>query len=232
MSRGPTSKRRLRVVDPDSPARSELLSRALVPHGPHKRPIFRGATDPEYQRVAAWVNSLRRTAAVEPSAPARFGPASRPPPLRTADSVGFATEPRHPASSPAPIAPNPSFDGRPQPPAAPNPVIPRPPGQFVAGSGSGMQPYAPPDADFTVPYMMGGPRPKPPATPGQAQSPAQAAAAAGVELPPLPTAAPSARSAPGGDRSAPDGGGECGGSDGQCGSETGAQADQAGSRPP
>ena len=33
----------------------ELLSRALVPHGPYKRPIFRGATDPEYQRVAAWV---------------------------------------------------------------------------------------------------------------------------------------------------------------------------------
>ena len=45
----------LRVVDPDSPTRSELLSRALVPHGPHKRPIFRGATDPKYQLVAAWV---------------------------------------------------------------------------------------------------------------------------------------------------------------------------------
>ena len=38
-----------------------------------------------------------------------------------------------------------------------------------------MQPYAPPDADFTVPYMMGGPRPsKPAATPGQPAASAHA----------------------------------------------------------
>ena len=190
----------LRVVDPDSPARSELLSRALVPHGPHKRPIFRGATDPEYQRVAAWVNSLRRSSAAPSSPPSRFGP-EEPAPFpasAAASSAGFATARVQPASSPASSAPDPSLDGRPQPPAAPNPVVPRPPGQFIAGSGSGMQPYAPPDTDFTVPYMMGGPRPpKPGATPGQAQAQAQTAAVAGVELPPLPAPAPSASPAAG-----------------------------------
>jgi len=186
----------LRVVDPDSPARSELLTRALVPHGPHKRPIFRGATDPNYQRVAAWVNRLGRSSAAPSSASGRFGPEEPAPSSAVAevDSVGFAAGRAHPASAPAPIAPDPSFDGRPQPPAAPNPVVPRPPGQFIAGSGSGMQPYAPPDTDFTVPYMMGGPRPKPAATPGQAQTQAQtpATATAGVELPPLPAPGPSA----------------------------------------
>ena len=54
-----------------------------------------------------------------------------------------------------------------------------------------MQPYAPPDTDFAVPYMMGGPKPKPAAAPGQVSSPGSASRdPTGVELPPLPTAAP------------------------------------------
>ena len=53
-----------------------------------------------------------------------------------------------------------------------------------------MQPYAPADTDFTVPYMMGGPRPKPTGAPGQAQP--TTPATAGVELPPLPASGPPA----------------------------------------
>src|SRR5207244_4764077 len=51
----------LRLINPENPAKSELLSSALVPHGggPNPRPIFRGSNDPAYQLLAAWVNSLR-----------------------------------------------------------------------------------------------------------------------------------------------------------------------------
>jgi hypothetical protein len=185
----------LRIVDPENLPRSELLSRSLVPHGPHKRPIFRGATDTEYQRVAAWVASLRRSPAVEHSASGRFGPAEPAPSPAAADSGGFATGRPRAASLPSPMPPVAPRDGRPQPPEATNPVTPLPPGQFVAGSGSGMQPYAPPDTDFTVPYMMGGPRPKPATAPGPAQAPPPGTA--GVELPPLPApTTPVAVSAP------------------------------------
>jgi hypothetical protein len=197
----------LRAVDPDSPARSELLTRALVPHGPSRRPIFRGATDPEYQRVAAWVKSLRRNPSSESSqplaplpssAPPRFGPGQPAASPAAADFGGFAAERNRPALMPAATAPAASGDGRPAPPATPNPVTPSPPGQFLAGSGSGMQPYAPPSTDFPLPYLMGGPRPKAATMPGPAQ--AQQPAPAGVELPPLPggpvpappTAAPAA----------------------------------------
>jgi hypothetical protein len=201
----------LRAVDPESPARSELLTRALVPHGPSQRPILRGATDPDYQRVAAWVKSLRRNAASEPSpapsqslappasrTPPRFGPAEAAP-SPAGDSGGFATERNRPSALPAAAG---AGDGRPAPPATPNPVTPAPPGRFLAGSGSGMQPYAPPNTDFPVPYMMGGPRPKPAATPGQARPQAQAqtqpTGPAPAELPPLPgpSPAPPATAAP------------------------------------
>jgi hypothetical protein len=206
----------LRAVDPESPARSELLTRSLVPHGPSQRPIFRGATDPDYQRVAAWVRSLRRSAVSEPSpsqslappaswTPPRFGPAEAgPSPSPAADSGGFATERNRPSVLPGatPPAAAGAGDGRPAAPASPNPVTPAPPGQFLAGSGSGMQPYAPPNTDFPVPYMMGGPRPKPAETPGQARPQAQAQAKpmgpAPAELPPLPgpSPAPPATAAP------------------------------------
>src|SRR5262249_4750869 len=79
----------LRVVDPDTPARTELLTRSLVPPGPSQRVIFRGANDPEYQRVAAWVKSLRHTPSTDSSLspstspPPRFGPAE-PTPMPTA----------------------------------------------------------------------------------------------------------------------------------------------------
>src|SRR5262249_58066311 len=60
----------LRLVDPENPARSELLSSALLPHGnaPTKRPIFRGSNDIKFQILATWVNSLPPAPASGPSA--------------------------------------------------------------------------------------------------------------------------------------------------------------------
>ena len=49
----------LRLVNPDDPARSDLLSACLVPHGPNKGAIFRGPNDGEYRKVVTWVRSLR-----------------------------------------------------------------------------------------------------------------------------------------------------------------------------
>src|SRR5262249_8708763 len=130
------------------------------------------------------------------SATSRFGGTEPTASPVADDSGGFASGRSRPASLPAAAsaAPVPRTlpDGRPQPPATPNPITPLPPGRYVAGSGSGMQPYAPPDAEFPVPYMMGGARPKTSASPGQVptQATAPPPGTAGVELPPLPSATP------------------------------------------
>lgn len=60
----------LRLVDPESPGRSELLSSTLRPHGtgPNQRPIFPGSNDRAYQVIATWVNHLAsKKNAAEPS---------------------------------------------------------------------------------------------------------------------------------------------------------------------
>jgi len=51
----------LRLVDPENPSRSELLSSTLRPHGrgPNKRPIFPGSNDRAYQVLESWVSKLR-----------------------------------------------------------------------------------------------------------------------------------------------------------------------------
>ena len=50
----------LRLINPESPAKSELLSCTLRAHGndPHPRAIFTGSNDKSYQIIAAWVQSL------------------------------------------------------------------------------------------------------------------------------------------------------------------------------
>lgn len=56
----------LKLVDPEDPRQSKLLSSSLLPHGrgANPRPIFQGSNDKAYQILAAWVNSLqsRKTA--------------------------------------------------------------------------------------------------------------------------------------------------------------------------
>jgi hypothetical protein len=163
----------LRLIDPESPARSELLSSALVPHGggPSKRPIFGGPKDPSYQRISAWVNSLRVPRSRDEATPARF---AAPTPAG-GESEAFAAHRggRTPEGQgdrvPLPFTPTPVQPGaRPVPVTAtgPDEVIPQPPGQSLPGSGSGMQPDAPPNAEFPAPYLLGGPKPKLESTPG------------------------------------------------------------------
>jgi hypothetical protein len=143
----------LRLIDLENPDKSEILSSALVPH-PNKQPVFKGANDPEYQILATWVKSLRAPKGSREVATSRLE--GRP---AAAGDERFATD--RPATAPLPFTPTPpSADARPQPPQAINPVTPQPPGQIIPGSATGLQPYAPPDTDFPVPYMAGGPRPK------------------------------------------------------------------------
>jgi hypothetical protein len=144
----------LRLIDTQNPDQSNLLSSALVPHGPgtNKKPIFRGANDPEYQVLSAWVNSLRPPKAPGEVASSRFE--TRPDGVET-----FAADRGTPP--PLPFTPTPPLTGtRPDLPEPVNPVIPKPPGRIIPGSDSSAQPYAPPDADFPAPYMVGGPKPR------------------------------------------------------------------------
>ena len=69
----------LRLIDPDNPAKSELLSSTLRPHGrgPRPRAIFTGGNDKTYQILATWVQSLR-SARMVPRWRARIQHAGRP----------------------------------------------------------------------------------------------------------------------------------------------------------
>jgi hypothetical protein len=175
----------LRLIDPESPARSELLSSALVPHGgAGKGPIFRGPNDPSYQRIALWVKSVCAPRPRDEGASARFGGASSPASdaetfasSRTAQPTSTAPAARvplpftptpapatAPASAPAPAR----AQAVPATPSRPDEVIPTPPGQILPGTGTGMKPYAPPDTEFPVPFSVGGPRPKLDSPPGPA----------------------------------------------------------------
>ena len=92
----------LALINPDDPARSDLLSAGLVPHGPNKGAIFRGANDPQYQMVAKWVRSLRPATTNNPnSRPGnRFGGAANDGLTQTGyDAGGFATDRPGKASS-------------------------------------------------------------------------------------------------------------------------------------
>ncbi len=89
----------LRLVDADNPARSALLSSALVPHGkgPSPRPIFRGSNDPRYQILAAWVNSLQvKPPVADGVVPARFAPKESNPrrPMRSPSTAPPVRGPR------------------------------------------------------------------------------------------------------------------------------------------
>ncbi len=64
----------LRLINPDDPSRSPLLSAGLVPHGDSTSAIFRGANDRNYQVLSQWAKSLRPgTAKAAQSGPKGFG---------------------------------------------------------------------------------------------------------------------------------------------------------------
>ena len=156
----------LRFVDPENPAKSELLSSTLRPHGlgARRRSIFTGSNDRAYQILATWVNSLRPTAVAASAAPARGPTAGEP-------SESFAAD----RNRPTPEALEPLVQGirtgdpRRLPtianPAARTPQgrsLPQPEGQGMINDDRRQS-----DADgFPLPYMLGGPRPKVPSPAG------------------------------------------------------------------
>ena len=120
----------LRLVNPDDPTRSELLSAGLVPHGGSKNAIFRGPNDPPYTILLTWVKSLR-PAATGPKGPAEAGSRpgfSSPEPM---PGDGFATE-RSAKPGPSTSYPSASF------PAGYRPNLPQLPGvEFAQRAAAG-----------------------------------------------------------------------------------------------
>ena len=167
----------LRLVNPENPGKSELLSSCLRPHGdgPRKRPIFLGSNNPDYQVLSRWVNSLKTQ---RPGAESAAIAADRPP----ADDEVFAAERtvnRNPTlSDQASLLPN--LAGVPNPLNVPPQQIP--PKRYVPGQGFVTE-TTPPSADeFPVPFAVGGgspPKPKP-------AQPAPGTGAPPAELPSLP----------------------------------------------
>ena len=197
----------LQIIDKDNPARSELLSRALVPHGNGqvKRPIFSGSNDPEFQIIAAWVNSLRaapspgaaRDSQVSPASASRF--ASE----RTAAPLSFTPTPSGAAVSPAAAGPR-------LPSNVTQEVITPPATRYVPGRGMVVENVPPSNEKFPVSPLLGGPPLKPaggaapagpaarPGAPGQPATgipPKAAAGLPGADLPPLPADDPAANPA-------------------------------------
>lgn len=153
----------LRLVNPDDPARSPLLSAGLVPHGGSKSAIFRGPNDRSYQVLAQWTRSLRPAGPSATAAAGRgFGDGvSRtgyaPPSADDPRGGGFASErPGRPSAYPSTL-PDPANQ-------APTPYTP--PGQRIVDRYEESASFVNAPGDnprFDVPYVVGGP---PPANPG------------------------------------------------------------------
>ncbi len=167
----------LRLVNPDDPSRSDLLSAGLVPHGGSKNAIFRGPNDVQYQRIDAWVKSLRPAAqgsrpGADPVSRAGYATPDRP----TGD--GFAAD-RGGRAAPAPtLPPLPALPGVDLLSAAQAASPPPSRGTVQTYEESADFSGGLPDSQFQLPYAAGGPapaRPVPPARkPGAAGSPGAA----------------------------------------------------------
>jgi hypothetical protein len=182
----------LRLIDRENPAKSELLSSTLRPHGigVKARPIFSGSNDRAYRILATWVTSLRPPNGFEPPDPAG---------ARTPSDSGEAFAADHNRSGGDvldEIARNVRSGEARQPRAIRNPTAGgagAPSYRYVEGQG--MVPEESGQADpreFPLPYMIGGPRPDLPAAAasrgnGRGQQPiARRAADPGSTRPALP----------------------------------------------
>ncbi|WP_337174818.1 hypothetical protein [Paludisphaera sp.] len=141
----------LRLVDPEDPAKSELLSSSLRPHGTGKnpRPIFQGSNDRAYQILAAWVAGLRSKPVPHPLAGAPARPAEE-------DGDGFAVDRARVARSTAVVDPIMGEATRIPPPTRRDfttPDLKYQPGQgWIDDDGSG--------EDAPVPFAVSGKMPK------------------------------------------------------------------------
>ena len=167
----------LRLVDPANPARSELLTSAIMPHGKVNQPVLGGPNHPAYRALAHWVYGLQQgtpkpaDGGVQPagftSAPA---PAPAPP-----DPAGFGMD-RAPgrAVTPPPAIPTTKAPSPFQLQAASLPPELR---DAVPSRSEAAHPSIPPDADFRTPRMESGPNipptspPRPSSGPGPATPP-------------------------------------------------------------
>jgi len=154
----------LRLVNPDDPSRSELLSAGLVPHGPSKNAIFSGPNDRQYNLLAIWTKSLR------PSVPAAAARAPGEAVSRTgftatepAPGDGFAADrgPRGSGLTPAPRtqapSPLPGLDVL----SAGRAAVPPPPSRRIVNEYDESADFSgDPAAQFQVPYAAGGPPPQ------------------------------------------------------------------------
>jgi hypothetical protein len=180
----------LQLIDPENPAKSELLSSALRPHGhgPNKRPIFPGSNDRAYQVLAKWVSNLR---------PPKFDrEATRAEPGRTGPDQGdlFAADrnrigpERADHDTPATAMNAQRLPSTPGMPAATK--IP-PPARFTPSRGlvPGDQSQADPQ-EFPLPFVVSGVKPtlSPPkaASQSSAKPPSQAPGEDHSSLPKLP----------------------------------------------
>ncbi|SIO33328.1 hypothetical protein SAMN05444166_3858 [Singulisphaera sp. GP187] len=153
------------LIDMDNPAKSELLSSTLRVHGTgtNARPIFRGSNDPEYQILAAWVNSLRSvpTPATAPlnvaAQPSRFGaPAASG---GETFAAGRSGQMPLPPLTPTPTSPTPGrFDPSVSRGMAPPAFTPE---QLELIEYQKNHPDVAPGGEFPGPFAVTGARPKP-----------------------------------------------------------------------
>jgi hypothetical protein len=147
----------LRLINPDDPSRSELLSNCLVPHGPSKNAIFSGPNNPSYHILATWTKSLRPASGAANRPPGepvtRTGFQSTEPPPATLD--GFAADRTGRGSSgraPAPSA-MPGLDVL----SAGRAATPPPPSRRIVNNYEESADFSgDPKAEFQLPYSAGG----------------------------------------------------------------------------
>ncbi len=158
----------LRLINPDDPARSELLSAGLVPHGGSKSAIFRGANDRSYQVLSQWARSLRPTVGAGQAGAGRgFGDGVSRTGFASPDNArsdGFASERPGRSAYPAGATGLPDLGGADKAPPA---FVPQ--GQRVVeqyGENADFVNAPGDNPQFPSPFVVGGgapsPRPSPP----------------------------------------------------------------------
>jgi hypothetical protein len=191
----------IRLVNPDDPMRSDLLSAGLVPHGGNRNGIFRGAKDREYATLERWVMSLRpATPATAKTAGDGVNRAGYNPgggsPLTPVDGGGFGADRGGDTATPPATLP-PGITGasaRPMPRTPAGPVVATPPNLNINEVYTATaDPSGLPDSAFPVPFAVGGARDK-----TTQVKPSKPAAAADPALPALPGAAPATTAKPAG----------------------------------
>jgi hypothetical protein len=183
----------LRLINPDDPSRSPLLSAGLVPHGDSKAAIFRGANDKNYQVLAQWAKSLRPTKGTNSAqgGPSRgFGDGvSRTSYVlpENAPGDGFASERPSRSGSPTTDFPAKGAGGIPMPP--PRAIVDRieENAEFVNAPGDNPQ--------FPAPFSVGGAPPAARPAPPKAKAPGTKLPAQGSQANPPSTPAVSKKTA-------------------------------------